>query len=89
MAVITKNSKNNKITSYPEPLGIIGYTFAWNINGTLVFKIVKNTKKKKKTAEIGHSDLLSVYKSNFAQKPISQENSCGPFHWILFKEANL
>ena len=39
---------------------------------TLVFKIVKM--KKKITAELGHSDLLSVYKSDFAQVPISQKN---------------
>ena len=31
-------------------------------------------KIKKKTAEEGHSDLLCVYKSNFAQMPISREN---------------
>ena len=31
-------------------------------------------KNKKSTAELGHSDLLSVYKSSFAQMPISQEN---------------
>ena len=36
-----------------------------------MFKIVK---LKKSVAELGHSDLLSVYKSNFAQMPISQEN---------------
>ena len=34
-----------------------------------MFKIVK---LKKSVAELGHSDLLNVYKSNFAQ--ISQEN---------------
>ena len=62
---------NNKYTSSPEPLGIIGYEFAWNIIGTLVFKIVKI---KKSITELDHSDLLSVYKSNFAQMPISQEN---------------
>ena len=28
-------------------------------------------KKKKSTAELGHSYLLSVYKSNFAQMPVS------------------
>ena len=33
-----------------------------------------NKNFKKSTAELGHSDLLSVYKSNFAQMPISQEN---------------
>ena len=46
MAVITKNSKKkqNKLRLQPEPLGIIGYKFAWNINGALVFKIVKVTK---------------------------------------------
>ena len=36
---------------------------------------IQNWKNKKKsTAELGHSDLLSVYKSNFAQMPISPEN---------------
>ena len=29
---------------------------------------------KNSTVELGHSDLLRVYKSNFAQMPISQEN---------------
>ena len=74
MAVITKNSKNNKINFFaaerPEPLGIIAYKFSWTINATLVFKLVKI--EKKSTAELGHSDLLSVNTSNFAQ--ISQEN---------------
>ena len=38
--------------------------------------ITKNSKnfKKKITAELGHSNQMSVYKSNFAQMPISQEN---------------
>ena len=40
MAAMTKNSKNNKIHSSPEQLGKIGYKFAWNISGTLVFKII-------------------------------------------------
>ena len=31
-------------------------------------------KIKKNTAELGHSDLLCVYKSSFAQMPISREN---------------
>ena len=36
---------------------------------------IQNCKNKKKsTVELGHSDLLSVYKSSFAQMPISQEN---------------
>ena len=30
--------------------------------------------KQPATAELGYSDLLSVYKSNLAQMPISQEN---------------
>ena len=38
----------------------------------LVFKIIKN--KKKSTVELGHSDLLSVYKSSSAHIPISREN---------------
>ena len=80
MAVVTKNSKNNKINFFaaerPEPLGIIAYTFSWTINATLVFKLVK-IEKKKSTAELGHSDLLSVNTSNFAQMPISQENING------------
>ena len=41
MATITKNSKPLKSTFSPEPLDIIGYKFDWNINGTLVFKIMK------------------------------------------------
>ena len=39
--------------------------------GTLVFNIGKI---KKSRAELGHTDLLSVYKSSFTQMPISQEN---------------
>ena len=69
MVVLLK--KTTKSTSSPEPLGIIGYKLVWNISGTLVFKIVNI---KKSTAELGHSDLLSIYKSNFAPMPISQEN---------------
>ena len=40
----------------------------------MVFGIL-NCKKEKKTstAELGHSDLFSLYKSSFAQMPISQE----------------
>ena len=76
MAVVTKNSKNDKINFFaaerPEPLGIIAYKFSWTINATLVFKLVKI--EKKSTVELGHSDLLSVNTSNFAQMPISQEN---------------
>ena len=34
-------------------------------------------KKQKKTAEYSHGDLLCVYKSNFAQMPISRENMNG------------
>ena len=37
----------------------------------MVFEILKI---KKSTVELGHSDLLSVYKSSFAQMPISHEN---------------
>ena len=52
MAAVTKNSKTIKINFSPEPLDIIGYKCNWNINGTLVFKIMKIKKKKKKnTAE--------------------------------------
>ena len=76
MAVVTKNSKNNKINLFaaerPEPLGIIAYKFFWTINATLVSKLVKI--EKKITAELGHIDLLSVNTSNFARMPISQEN---------------
>ena len=45
MAVVTENSKNNKINFFaaerPEPLGIIAYKFSWTINATLVFTLVK------------------------------------------------
>ena len=44
MVAVAKNSKNNKINSSPEPLDIVGYKFAWNITGTLIFKIVKINK---------------------------------------------
>ena len=33
-----------------------------------------NNKKKISTGEFGHTDLLSVNKSNFGQMPISREN---------------
>ena len=79
IATITKKSKNIKSTFSPEPFDIIGYKFAWNISGTLVFKIVKI--KKKSTPELGHSDLLSVYKSNFCSNAnISRKHEC-----ILFR----
>ena len=65
MAAVTKNSKINKINFFSRT---IGYKFSWNISGTLVFNIVKKNK-----AELGHSDLLSIYTSNFAQMPTSQE----------------
>ena len=36
---------------------------------------IRNCKNKKKiTAELGHSDLFGIYKSSFAQMPISKEN---------------
>ena len=66
---LLKIAKPSKSTFSPEPLDLIGYKFDRNINGTLVFKIMKI---KKNTA--GHSDLLYVYKSNFAQMPISRAN---------------
>ena len=42
---LLKIAKPSKSTFSPEPLNIIGYKFDWNINGTLVFKIVKIKKK--------------------------------------------
>ena len=68
---LLKIAKTTKSTSSPEPLGIIGYKFGWNISGTLVYKIIEI---KKNPQQIGHSDLRCVYKSSFAQMPISQEN---------------
>ena len=47
-ATITKNSNTIKSTFSPEPLDIICYKFDWNIDGTLVFKIMNI---KKNTAE--------------------------------------
>ena len=41
MAAVNKKSKHNKIKFSPEPLGIIGYKFAWNISVTFVFKVIK------------------------------------------------
>ena len=35
---------------------------------------IQTCKNIKVTAELGHSDLFSVYKSNCAQMPVSQEN---------------
>ena len=42
---LLKIAKPSKSTFSPEPLDIIGYKFDWNINGTLVFKIMKIKKK--------------------------------------------
>ena len=64
---LLKIAKITKSTSSPVPIGIIGYKFTWNLG-------IQNCKSKKITAELGHRDLLSVYKSNFTQMPISQEN---------------
>ena len=58
MAIVTKNSKKQQIFFFSRTIRYNGYKFVWNISGTLVFKIVKI---KKSTAELGHSDLLSVY----------------------------
>ena len=43
MAAVTKIAKTTKSTS-PGPLNIFGYILAWNINETLVFRIVKMKK---------------------------------------------
>ena len=64
-------ANTTKKTFFPELLGIICYKFAKNLSETLVFKIVKMKKSK---AEFSRSDLLSVYKYNCAQMPVSQEN---------------
>ena len=69
---LLKIAKTTKQTSSQKPLGIISCQFAWRVRGTLVLKIVKI---KKSTAELSHSNILSVYKSNFAQVPISQDNT--------------
>ena len=37
---LLKLAKTTKSTSSPEPVGIIGYKFAWNISGTLLLKII-------------------------------------------------
>ena len=39
MAPLLHIAKTTKSTSPPEPFSKIGYTFAWNISGTLVLKI--------------------------------------------------
>ena len=39
--LLLKIAKTIKSTSSPEPLGIIGYKFVWNISGNLVFKIIR------------------------------------------------
>ena len=67
--VDVKQQYNNS----PVPSGINGYKLLWNISGTI--HGIENCKNKSKsTAEVGHSSLLSVYKSSFAQMPVSQEN---------------
>ena len=70
--LLLEKSYSNKIT-FSRTVKYIWTTkvcmqHQWDL---VVFKI---TKKKQKTAELGHNDLLSVYKSNFAQMPISREN---------------
>ena len=71
MAAITKNRKNNMINFFSRTISYnwleICFEREWNLG-------IQNCKIKKKTAELGHSDLLSVYKSSFAQMPTSQEN---------------
>ena len=49
---LLKIAKPLKSTFSPEPLDIIGYKFDKNINGTLVFKIMKIKKKKKKNSRV-------------------------------------
>ena len=46
---LLKIAKPSKSTFSPEPLDIIGYKFDWNINGTLVFKIMKIIKKRQQS----------------------------------------
>ena len=41
MAADTKNRKPIKSTFSPEPFGILGLNFVWNIGGTSVFRIIK------------------------------------------------
>ena len=38
---LLKIAKTSKSTSSPEPCDIIGYKYAGNFSGTLVFKIIK------------------------------------------------
>ena len=55
ITAVTKNNKKKKptkLTSRPEPLGIIGYKFACNISGTLVSKIVKIKKVNRQQEEV-------------------------------------
>ena len=72
MAADTKNSKTIKINFFQEPIDIIGYKFDRNINGTLVFKFMKN---KKRTQQNKVTVTYFVFTSPiFAQMPISREN---------------
>ena len=49
------------IKSFSSELhGIYGWNSVWSISGTLVF--FQNYQHKKTVAELGHSDLLPVYK---------------------------
>ena len=65
MATVNKHSKNNKISYFLRTIRyLICYKFCMEYEWNLGIQNCKNIKKS--TAKLGHSDVLSVHKSNFA-----------------------
>ena len=75
---LLKIAKPSKLTFSPEPLDIIGYKFDWNINGTLVFKIMKIRKKHSRVRSQWPTLCLQVQFCSDAN--ISRKREC-----ILFR----
>ena len=75
---LLKIAKPSKSTFSPEPLDIIGYKFDWNINGTLVLKIMKIKKKHSRVRSQWPTLCLQVQCCSNAN--ISRKREC-----ILFR----
>ena len=69
MAANAKNSKNNKIIFFSRMACYIWLIFCMNHKWDLALENYQN--KKKYIADLGHSDLLPVHESNFAEMLIS------------------
>ena len=71
MVAITEKKQTQKnqlfLQNHKVYLVISSFEQQWNLG-------LKNYKTKKIHSRLSHSDLLSGYKSNFAQMPTSQEN---------------